>query len=32
MLEDMVHTLLRLYVSVPSEDAMAAVCDNCILI
>lgn len=32
MLEDMVHTVLRIYVSVPSEDAMAVVCDNYILI
>lgn len=28
MLEDMVHTVLRIYVSVPSEDAMAVVCDS----
>lgn len=32
MLEDMVHTVLRIYVSVLSEDAMAVVCDNYILI
>lgn len=32
MLEDMVHTVLRIYVFVLSEDAMAVVCDNYILI
>lgn len=32
MLEDMVHTVLSLYESVPSDDAMAAECDNYILV